>query len=99
MRIAIGWKRRTLAIGAGLALFSGPGAFAAAPPPGPPPTYADLADLADPAQLVLQVRITRQAVLEPARSPGLAAGRWAAAWSPTPTSVLRSWLPSTGSRA
>ena len=75
MRIAIGWKRRTLAIGAGLALFSGPGAFAAAPPPGPPPTYADLADLADPAQLVLQVRITRQAVLEPARSPGLAAGR------------------------
>ena len=34
MRIAIGWKRRTLAIGAGLALFSGPGAFAAAPPPG-----------------------------------------------------------------
>lgn len=38
------------------------------------PTYADLADLADPAEAVLRVQIRKQAVLEPARSPGLAPG-------------------------
>lgn len=73
MRIAIGRKRRAFALCAGLALISGM-ATAAAPPPATPLTYADLADLADPAQVVLQVKIARQAVVEPARAPGLAPG-------------------------
>ncbi len=44
------------------------------PLPAPGPSYADLADLADPAAAVIHARIRRQAVVEPERSPGLAAG-------------------------
>jgi hypothetical protein len=46
---------------------------AAAPPL--PPTYADLADLALPAQVVAHVRIASAARLKPAEAPGLAPGR------------------------
>ena len=38
------------------------------------PTYADLASLADAADLVIRARIRRQSLLEPARAPGLAPG-------------------------
>ena len=38
------------------------------------PTYADLAALADSAQLVLRAEIRKQAVVEPERAPGLAPG-------------------------
>lgn len=38
------------------------------------PTYADLADLADPAAAVIHARIRKQAAVEPERSPGLAPG-------------------------
>lgn len=41
---------------------------------GPQPTWADLADLADAAQLVVRAEIRKQAELEPERSPGLAPG-------------------------
>lgn len=37
-------------------------------------TYADLADLADPADIVVKVRIRKQATLEPERSPGIGKG-------------------------
>lgn len=37
-------------------------------------TYADLADLVDPAALVLEAKIRKQAVVEPERSPGLRPG-------------------------
>ncbi len=39
-------------------------------------TYADLADLADPAEMVVRARIKKQAEVEPERAPGLQAG-WA----------------------
>lgn len=39
-----------------------------------PPTYADLADLADPADAVIRVQIRKQAEVEPERSPGLREG-------------------------
>lgn len=42
--------------------------------PAPSLTYADLADLADPAKLIAQVRIRKQAAVEPERSPGLREG-------------------------
>ncbi len=42
--------------------------------PAPLPTYADLVDLADPAAAVIHARIRKQAVVEPERAPGLAAG-------------------------
>jgi hypothetical protein len=38
-------------------------------------TYADLVDLAEPATLIVKVKIRKQAVVEPERSPGLAAGQ------------------------
>ena len=38
------------------------------------PSYADLADLADPAQLVVKAQIRKQAEVERERAPGLAAG-------------------------
>lgn len=38
------------------------------------PTYADLADLAAPAEAAIHVRIRRQAEVEPERAPGLAPG-------------------------
>lgn len=56
-----------------LALAAGPAqaqvAFA-----GPAPTYADLADLADAAQLVIKARIAKQVKVEPERSVGVAPG-------------------------
>jgi len=48
-----------------------PAAVAAAPSV---PTYADLATLADAADLVIRVEIRRQTALEPERAPGLAPG-------------------------
>lgn len=77
MRIALGAKGGAMALAAGLTLVAGvvPAVAAAPPPPAPVLTYADLADLADPAQLVLQVKISRQSVLEPERAPGLPAGK------------------------
>lgn len=42
--------------------------------PEPSLTYADLVDLADPAQLIIEVKIRKQATVEPERSPGLRAG-------------------------
>lgn len=56
------------------ATFSGP-ADSQAPSPPPTPTYADLADLALPAQVVAQVRIANAVRLKPAEAPGLRAGR------------------------
>jgi hypothetical protein len=53
---------------------------AAAQPAGPPvaaptgPTYADLADLAVPADGVIRAQIRKQAVLDPARAVGVAPG-------------------------
>lgn len=38
------------------------------------PSFADLADFADPAQIVLKAQIRKQATVEPERSPGLAPG-------------------------
>ena len=38
------------------------------------PTYADIADLADSANLVVRARVDRQAEVEPERSPGLQPG-------------------------
>lgn len=72
-------KQGVLAVCAGLALAAGAGPLGGAPvaaaaPSATPLTYADLADLADPAQLVARVKVTRQAVVEPARAPGLAVG-------------------------
>lgn len=46
----------------------------AAPPASPAPTYADLADLSDAAQLVVRARVTKQAELEPERAAGVAPG-------------------------
>lgn len=50
---------------------------AAAPPTAeaPPPTYADLADLADAAMLVARVTVTRQATLPPERAATVAPGQ------------------------
>ena len=45
-----------------------------APAPTTPLTYADIAGLADGAQLVLRAQIRSQAVIEPARAAGLAPG-------------------------
>lgn len=62
-----------------LALAILPGVAAAQPAPAAPPppatlTYADIAGLADGAQLVLRAQIRRVAVLEPARAAGVAPG-------------------------
>jgi hypothetical protein len=50
------------------------GASSTPAPAGPPPTYADVAGLADAAGLVARVEIRDQAQVEPERAPGLAAG-------------------------
>ena len=49
---------------------------AAAPPPpaGPPATYADLAGLADAADLVVQVAVAKQIALPPERATNVAPG-------------------------
>lgn len=58
-----------------LALFAGT-AFAATPAPAPvaPPSYADLASLADAAPLAVRVRVKDQAVVPLERAPGVAPG-------------------------
>jgi hypothetical protein len=65
------------AIPAGLLMV--PAATPAQTPPTPAaaatdPTYADLATLADSAELVIRAQIRRQTVLKPERAPGLAPG-------------------------
>ena len=55
---------------AGLAQTPAPGATIAADGP----TYADLATLADAAELVARVQIRKATALKPERAPGLAAG-------------------------
>ncbi|MGE3691681.1 MAG: hypothetical protein AB7F98_09900 [Novosphingobium sp.] len=44
------------------------------PPPGPPPSYAALADLADSAPLVLRAELRKLALVEPERAPGVRPG-------------------------
>ena len=57
-----------------------PAVVVGAQAPAPPavaandPTYADLATLADAAELVIRAQIRRQTVLKPERAPGLAPG-------------------------
>jgi hypothetical protein len=63
-----------LALGAALL---GPGAGygdSRTPPPSSPPTYADLADLADGAPLVIRAQPRKIAAVEPERARGLRAG-------------------------
>lgn len=43
-------------------------------PPANGPTYADIADVADAAEIVARVQIRKQATVEPERAPGLAPG-------------------------
>ena len=76
MKFTISMRRGAIVAAAGLAFSAWSGTAVAASPPlvGPAPTYADLADLADPAELVLRVKVSRQSVVEPDRAPGLAAG-------------------------
>lgn len=59
-----------------LAIPAGPAGAAqpAASAPAATMTYADLADLIDPASLVLEAKIRKQAVVEPERSRGLRPG-------------------------
>jgi hypothetical protein len=58
-----------------LAATAVPGAAQDRQPPAPPAvTFADLADLAEAAALVALVEVRDQAVVEPERAPGLAAG-------------------------
>lgn len=64
-----------------------PSAVAAAP------TYADLADLADPAEAVVRVKIRKQAELEPERSPGLAPGHVRLYIEATTTALLKAPAP------
>lgn len=64
-----------LAAALALAFWSPPPAHAQdGASPLPPPTYADLADLADGAKLVVKAQIRRQSVLDPAQSPFLRPG-------------------------
>lgn len=44
------------------------------PPAQTGPTYADIADVADAAELVARVQVRKQAVVEPERAPGLQPG-------------------------
>jgi hypothetical protein len=79
MKIAenMAWKRALGALAAAsFATLAGtPPALAQDEPQAlPAPTYADIADLADGANLVVKARIRRQSALDPARSPFLRAG-------------------------
>src|SRR6478735_7958712 len=49
-------------------------AAAPPPPPGPPLTYADLAGLADAADLVVEVAVVKQIALPPERAASVAPG-------------------------
>ena len=70
----------TVALAAGLVLTLAPGSASAAdsrqpvPPPEPRVTYADLADLADSAPLVLRAQVRRMRPLEPERAVGVKPG-------------------------
>lgn len=57
------------------------------------PTYADLADLADPAEAVVRVKIRKQAEVEPERSPGLAPGHVRLYIEATTVSLLKAPAP------
>ncbi|WP_435419264.1 hypothetical protein WAB17_06850 [Parerythrobacter aurantius] len=48
--------------------------FAQATAPGAAPTYADLADLADAAQMVVRAKVRKQVAVEPDRATGVAPG-------------------------
>jgi hypothetical protein len=73
-------KTFTLALAAGLALAGALAPAGAAAQPaavaakGGGPTYADLADLADPADLVIRAEVRRQALLKPERAPNVRPG-------------------------
>lgn len=62
-----------LALAAGFAMLAAPAAAQQAPERSGP-TYADLADLADPADLVIRAQIKDQAMLRPERAPGVQPG-------------------------
>jgi hypothetical protein len=70
---------RTVAIGLLAILTTAPIRAAAPPQPAPvpvsAPTYADLADFAESAPLVLRVQVRKQAAVEPARAGSVAPGR------------------------
>lgn len=66
------WGIRLLS--AACALSVGTAATAQAPAAATPPTYADVASLAEKAAIVAIVEVRKQAVVEPQRAPGLAAG-------------------------
>lgn len=53
----------------------------------PPPTYADLADLADKAPLVVRAKVRKVAVVEAERAPGLRPG-WARLYIEAKTEAL-----------
>ncbi|WP_338446686.1 hypothetical protein V5F89_02490 [Pelagerythrobacter marensis] len=64
-----------VAIAGGFALAcSSPALAQPAAPIGVGPTYADLADLADPAELVIRAEVRRQARLKPERAPNVRPG-------------------------
>lgn len=70
-------KRLSIVAASGLlAACTGAMAQPAAVPPSPEtaPTYADLVDLADPADLVIRAEIREQALLDPERAPNVRAG-------------------------
>lgn len=74
------WLRRSFfALAVGLGLYAAGFAPAAAQPDvrpasSPALTYADLVDLAEPAEHIIRAKIRKQASLESARSPGLSHG-------------------------
>ncbi len=61
----------------------------------PPPSYADLADLADGAPLVIRAKLRKVAVVEPARAPGLRPG-WARLYVEAKTESLIAGTTSLG---
>jgi hypothetical protein len=73
---------RILSLAVAAALFAGvnpliaasPAAAKAPPPAAPPATYADLADLADSAPIVLRAQVRKVLPVEPARATGLRPG-------------------------
>lgn len=68
-----GYSRTLMAL-ALLLLAPAEPALAQATVPAPALTYADLVDLAEPAEAVIRVQIRKQATVEPERSPGLLPG-------------------------
>ncbi len=69
------WKAGRTALALAATAFAIPGtAMGQGINPGFEPTYADLVDHADPAQIVVKAQIRKQATVERERSPGLAPG-------------------------